>query len=89
MAAKHPVKRPVTAREAAERFGVSPRGVRNVMAQPREQWLAEHSIERTQPWRALGMSRSSWYAKGKPMPAQLGGGGEGRREAREAEALPA
>jgi hypothetical protein len=26
------------------------------------------SLARTQPWRAMGMRRSTWFAKGKPMP---------------------
>ena len=29
--------------------------------QPRQQWLAENSISREQPWRALGMSRAAYY----------------------------
>jgi len=69
MAAKYPEKRPMTAREIAKRFKVSERGVRNLMAQPRAEWLAEHAISRSQPWQALGISRATWYARGKPMPA--------------------
>jgi len=69
MAAKHQTKRPVTASELAQRFRVTPRTVRNIMAQPRAEFLA-HSLTRTRPWDALGMSRSSWYAKGKPAPPQ-------------------
>jgi len=48
-------------------FGVHTSTVRRKMAQPRDEFLA-HSLTRTQPWQALGMSRSSWYAKGKPAP---------------------
>jgi len=68
MAAKHQVKRSVSARELAERFKVSERGVRNLMAQPRDAWLAEHSINRDKPWEAMGISRRTWYSRGKPAP---------------------
>jgi len=68
MAAKHQVKRPAPARELAQRFGVSARTVVRVMAQPRSAWLADHSVQRTQPWLALGMSRATWYRRGKPAP---------------------
>lgn len=67
MAAKHPVKRPASAAELAKRFGVSPRTVRRVMAQPRDQYLAE-SLSSKKPWEALGISRATWYRRGKPMP---------------------
>jgi len=67
MAAKNKVKRPAKARDLAQQFGVSVRTVVRVMAQPRAEFLA-HSLTRTRPWDALGMSRSSWYAKGKPVP---------------------
>ncbi|TSE22235.1 hypothetical protein Tsedi_02396 [Tepidimonas sediminis] len=72
MAAKHPVKRPAKARELAERFGVSERTVRRVMAQPREQYLAE-SLMRNKPWEKLGMSRATWYRRGKPQPESCNG----------------
>ena len=58
-------KRPMTAKAMAEKFGVSQRTVQRIFAQPREEYLA-NSISRAKPWEALGMSRSSWYAKGKP-----------------------
>jgi len=67
--AKHAVKRPVSARELAQRFGVSARTVRRIMALPREQYLSE-SISRQQPWAALGISRATWYRHGKPTPPQ-------------------
>lgn len=60
-------KRPITAREAAERFGISTRTVQRAWAQPREQYLAE-SLMRKKPWEQLGMSRATWYRRGKPMP---------------------
>lgn len=36
-------------------------------AKPRAQYEAE-SLSRTKPWEAMGMSRSTWYRRGKPMP---------------------
>jgi hypothetical protein len=68
MAAKYQMKRPASARELAERFKVSERTVRRVQAQPRAEWLAEHSTEREKPWLRLGMSRATWYRHGKPDP---------------------
>lgn len=45
-------------------------------AKPRAQYEAE-SLSRTKPWERMGMSRSTWYAKGKPMPG-LGTAGQVR-----------
>lgn len=36
--------------------------------QPRADWLAS-SLTHRQPWRALGISRASWYRAGRPDPA--------------------
>lgn len=66
MAAKHQVKRKSTARELAEKWGVSPSTVRRHIALPREEYLAEHSISREKPWLTLGISRATWYRRGKP-----------------------
>ena len=38
-------------------------------AVPREEYEA-NSISRAKPWEALGMSRATWYRKGKPEPVQ-------------------
>lgn len=35
MAAEHPIRRTLTARETAQRMGISPRTVRNIIAEPR------------------------------------------------------
>lgn len=67
MAAKHQVKRKSTARELAQRWGVSPSTVRRHIAQPREEYLA-NSVSRSKPWLALGISRATWYRRGKPKP---------------------
>jgi hypothetical protein len=40
-------------------------------AKPRAEYEAE-SLSRTKPWERMGMSRSTWYARGKPMPADAG-----------------
>lgn len=58
----------MTAKAMAERFGVSERTVQRTFAQPREEYLAEHAINRTKPWEAMGMSRATWYRHGKPTP---------------------
>jgi transcriptional regulator with XRE-family HTH domain len=63
-------KRPMTARAMAEKFGVSPRTVQRIFSESREEFLA-HSINRAKPWEALGMSRATWYRKGKPAVKQL------------------
>ncbi|PJF46448.1 MAG: rep protein [Candidatus Thermofonsia Clade 3 bacterium] len=67
MGAKYPVKRPVKAKQLAEEFGVHIRTVYRKMAMPRDQYLAE-SLMRQKPWEALGISRATWYRRGKPMP---------------------
>ena len=35
------------------------------MAIPRKQYLA-NALTQSKPWEALGMSRATWYRKGKP-----------------------
>ena len=56
----------MTARAMAEKFGVSERTVQRIFALPREEYLAEHSISREKPWLTLGISRATWYRRGKP-----------------------
>ena len=58
MGAEHAVKRKRTAREVAERLGVSERTVRNFVAQPREEYLADAAArrERIRALRAQGLS---------------------------------
>lgn len=65
MAEKIQRKRPMTARAMAEKFGISTRTVQRIFAEPREQYLAK-SLSKSKPWEALGMSRATWYRKGKP-----------------------
>ena len=59
-------KRKGTAKELAKKFGVSERTIRNYVSLPRAEWEAANSISRVKPWEALGMSRATWYNKGKP-----------------------
>ena len=58
MGAEHAVKRKRTAREVAERLGVSERTVRNFVAQPRKEYLADAAArrERIRAMRAEGLS---------------------------------
>lgn len=65
MPALHQVKRKGTAKEIAERWGVSPQTVRRYIAMPRAEYEAR-SLEKAKPWEALGMSRATWYRHGKP-----------------------
>jgi predicted DNA-binding transcriptional regulator YafY len=58
-------KRPMTARKMAEKFGISVRTVQRIFAEPRDQYLAR-SESQSKPWKACGMSRATWYRKGKP-----------------------
>lgn len=48
MSAQNPGRRKVTAREAAERFGVSIRTIKRVMAEPREEVTARAAARRAQ-----------------------------------------
>lgn len=59
-------KRLFTANELAEKWGVHPSTVRRHVAQPRAEYLAQ-SLMRAKPWEALGMSRATWYRRGKPL----------------------
>ena len=72
MARRPPVreKRPITARAMAERFNCSIRTVMRAVALPRADYLAAHTVNRSKPWEAMGMSRATWYRKGKPEPEQ-------------------
>ena len=65
MGAEQPKRRKHTAAELAKELDCNPRTVRRYMAIPRAQYLAE-SLSRAKPWEALGMSRATWYNKGKP-----------------------
>jgi len=68
MAAERPGKRKHSAAELAKKLGCNPRTIRRYMALPREEYLATHTISKSKPWEDLGMSRATWYRKGKPEP---------------------
>ena len=61
----HPMRKNTTAAELAKRLGVNIKTVYKYTAVPREEYEA-NSITRAKPWEALGMSRATWYRKGKP-----------------------
>ncbi|WP_301851156.1 sigma factor-like helix-turn-helix DNA-binding protein [Rhodococcus pyridinivorans] len=46
MGAETPARRNRSARELAERLGISPRSVRNIVAEPRDQYLARAAERR-------------------------------------------
>ena len=68
MARRPPIraKRPMTARKMAEQFNCSISGSMRSIALPRAEYEA-NSLMRSKPWEALGMSRATWYRKGKPV----------------------
>ena len=70
MTAERPERRKHTAAELAKKFGCDPRTVRRYIALPRAEYLAQ-SMTRSKPWEALGMSRTTWYRKGKPLEAPV------------------
>lgn len=59
--------RPKKARELAEKFNLSVRTVQRWWAMPRAEYEA-NSYSRTKPWEHFGISRRTWYNRGKPMP---------------------
>lgn len=61
--------RNMTQKEAAARLGMSISTIKRYWSMSREQYEAQ-SITRAQPWAALGMSRATWYRRGKPDPQQ-------------------
>lgn len=72
MARRPPVrqKRPMTARAMAEQFNCSISTIMRAVALPRAEYLA-NSLSRSKPWEALGISRATWYRRGKPDPIIL------------------
>ena len=65
-----PKPRRKTAREIAEKVGLSIRTVQRHISRPRAEYLA-NSISRAKPWEAFGISRATWYNRGKPAPPEL------------------
>ena len=48
MVAERPQRRKITAKEAAQRFGISERSVRRIVAEPREEYLSRAAALREQ-----------------------------------------
>lgn len=48
MGAKNPVRRKLTAREAAEKFGASTRTIQRLFAEPRDEFLERAEVRRRQ-----------------------------------------
>lgn len=61
-----------TAREIAEKCGLSLRTVQRHISRPRSEWLSQNTISKTKPWEALGLSRATWYRHGKPQANGVG-----------------
>ena len=61
-------KRPMTAREMAKKFNVAESTITRWWSQTRADYPAENTISRDKPWEKLGISRRTWYYRGKPMP---------------------
>jgi hypothetical protein len=66
----HPMRKNTTAAELAKRLGVNIKTVYKYTAVPRVEYEA-NSLARAKPWEALGMSRATWYRKGKPEPVPV------------------
>jgi transcriptional regulator with XRE-family HTH domain len=66
MAERRRSARNKTAKEIAAKVGCSERTVRYWWSIPRAEYEA-NSIARAAPWEELGMSRATWYRKGKPL----------------------
>lgn len=66
MGAEQPTRRKRTAVDLAKEMGCHPRTVRRYVALPRAEYEA-NAISRAKPWEALGMSRATWYRRGKPV----------------------
>ncbi len=62
-------RRGKTAIQLAKKFGVTERTVQRYTSIPRTEYEAS-SITRAKPWEAMGISRATWYRKGKPEPVQ-------------------
>jgi hypothetical protein len=56
-----------TAIQLAKKFGVTERTVQRYTSIPRGEYLA-NALTRSKPWEKMGMSRATWYRKGKPEP---------------------
>jgi transcriptional regulator with XRE-family HTH domain len=60
-----------TARELAERLGISISTVQKYTSIDRAEYEAQ-SLTKAKPWAALGVSRATWYRHGKPAVLAVG-----------------
>lgn len=61
-------RRGKTASQLAKKFGITARTVQRYTSIPRAEYEAQ-ALTRSKPWEALGMSRATWYRRGKPLQA--------------------
>lgn len=64
------MRKNTTAAALAKRLGVNIKTVYKYTAIPRAEYEA-NSITKSKPWEARGMSRTTWYRKGKPEAKEL------------------
>lgn len=65
----HPMRRGTTAAALAKRLKVNIKTVYKYTAVSRAEYLA-NSITKAAPWKAMGISRATWYNRGKPAPPE-------------------
>ncbi|WP_301851166.1 sigma factor-like helix-turn-helix DNA-binding protein [Rhodococcus pyridinivorans] len=85
MSAETPVRRNRTARELADRLGISPRTVRKIMAEPRGEYEAR-AAERRQQAVELRAQGLKYREIAEEMGIQIGAVGKLLHDARKAEA---
>lgn len=61
----HPMREGKTAAQLAKELGVNIKTVYKYTAEPRADYEAK-SINRKKPWDDFGISRATWYRRGKP-----------------------
>jgi len=64
----HHPRKGKTANQLAKSFGITARTVQRYTSIPRAEY-EDNSLTRLKPWEDLGMSRATWYRKGKPLQA--------------------
>lgn len=75
----HPMREGKTAAQLAKELGVNIKTVYKYTAEPRADYEAK-SINRNKPWEYFGISRATWYRRGKPNPTAENS--EGRKAGR-------
>ncbi|WP_432489006.1 RNA polymerase sigma factor [Kineococcus sp. SYSU DK018] len=88
MSAQQPGRRKVTAREAAEKYGVSPRTVRRLVAEPRSDFLSRAAARRAQAVQ-LRLDGASYAEIAEAMGCSTGSVGSLLHDARRRGEMPA